>query len=111
MAHDYRFEMDLVDFDKDEARDIFRKEAESYEEAVQVDDVIYSIDDVDLRQDEDGVWIVAYYLGDEIEQSAGPVSQGKTVKEALEMIFEATALWKGLIGHEPGEEEIDDILD
>lgn len=43
------------------------------------------------------------------DEETGVASQGETREEALEMLDDAVALYKGEIGHEPTEDELREI--
>lgn len=56
---------------------------------------------ITLTAEDDG-WVAR-------DEETGIASQGETREEALEMLDDAVALYKGEAGHEPTEEELRDL--
>ncbi|MBP1985958.1 type II toxin-antitoxin system HicB family antitoxin [Halolamina salifodinae] len=56
---------------------------------------------ITLTAEDDG-WVAC-------DEETGVASQGESREEALEMLDDAVALYKGEIGHEPTEEELREI--
>jgi len=55
-----------------------------------------------LTQGEDGGWVAR-------DEETGVASQGDNPEEAVEMLVEAVSLHEGEIGHEPSDEELQEM--